>query len=128
MRDYQKIALFGFLTWLVPFAVAVPMHNSEGVLLIDEGIFASIMLIVATITAAVLLALYFKNARGDYLRQGVIIGVAWLAINYGFDLLVLVALFGMGAGEHFRQIGLGYLAIPPVPIAIGYILAKRSGV
>jgi len=45
----------GVLSWLVPFLVAVPFYGRDGTLMIDPAMFKSIMIVVASITAAILI-------------------------------------------------------------------------
>ena len=47
------------LSWLVPFLIAVPFYGKNGNLLIDLWLFKSIMIVVATITAAILMVRFF---------------------------------------------------------------------
>jgi uncharacterized membrane protein YpjA len=55
-----------------------------------------------------------------FLHEGVIIGIAWLAINWLLDIMILLPLSGMTINTYFAQIGLRYLVIPFMSIAIGY--------
>jgi len=54
------------LTWLVPFLSAVPFYGKNGTLLIDPGLFKSIMIVVATITAAILMVLFFRQIKSEF--------------------------------------------------------------
>lgn len=126
MKNYFKIVLFGFLTWLVPFVVSFFFFTPDHTLAIDEGLFKSIMIIVGSLTGAVLLVRYFKNITSDYVRHGVIVGLVWLAINLALDFLVLIPMSHMAVGAYFSQIGLRYLTIPIMTILAGYILARHE--
>ncbi len=121
MNKTLKIALFGFLTWLIPFVVSFFFYSKEGQPLIDIFLFKSIMIVVGSLTAASLLVLYFRGLKKDYLKEGVIVGLAWFAINIIMDLAVLVPMSGMSIGSYFAQIGLRYIIIPTMSTAMGYV-------
>lgn len=121
MNKSLKIALFGFLTWLIPFVVSFFFYSKEGQPLIDIFLFKSIMIVVGSLTGASLLVLYFRGLKKDYLKEGVIVGLAWFAINIIMDLAVLVPMSGMSIGSYFAQIGLRYIIIPIMSTAMGYV-------
>ncbi|MEE9564749.1 MAG: hypothetical protein V3V63_03470 [Candidatus Hydrothermarchaeaceae archaeon] len=121
MNKTLKIALFGFLTWLIPFVVSFFFYSKEGQPLIDIFLFKSIMIVVGSLTGASLLVLYFRGLKKDYLKEGVIVGLAWFAINIIMDLAVLVPMSGMSIGSYFAQIGLRYIIIPIMSTAMGYV-------
>lgn len=47
-----KLALYGFLTWAVPFAVAVPLMGRDGQPLLPIGVFKSLMVVVGSAVGA----------------------------------------------------------------------------
>jgi hypothetical protein len=122
MNKYPRLALFGFLSWLVPFVVSVPFYSSEGKLLIDIFLFKSLMIGVGSATGAALLVLYLRNMQKEWLREGIFAGSAMFAANIILDLLVLLPLSGMDMGTYFVQIGSRYLVIPIMGIAMGYLM------
>jgi len=69
------------LTWLVPFLIAVPFYGKNGTLLIDLMLFKSIMIVVATITAAMLMFWFFRAVMTAYTREAVITGLVWLVVT-----------------------------------------------
>jgi hypothetical protein len=116
-----KIVLFGIITWLVPFVVSFFFYSREGQLNINIFLFKSIMIVVGSITGATFLVLYFRKLKKDYLKEGITVGLAWFAINILLDLVVLVPMSGMSIGDYLAQIGLRYLVIPTMSIAMGYV-------
>ncbi len=58
---------------------------------------------------------------GRYLREGVILGLVWLAINVLIDLPLMLAggPMQMTLGQYLADIGLTYLIIPAVTMGIG---------
>jgi Na+/proline symporter len=122
MKSIKKTLLYGFLVWLLPFAVAIPFYSRDGQPLIDIFLLKSIMIIVGSVAGAVFLILYFKKVTENYLREGLIIGLIWLAINWILDFIILVPMANMDIGTYFAQIGLRYLTIPIFSVTIGLLL------
>jgi hypothetical protein len=125
MKKSLKIGLLGFLTWLIPFVISIPFFSKEGQLLIDEHLFKTIMVVVGSVFGALMLVIYFKKAIRGYFREGIIVGLAWLAINWAFDFAVLLPMSGMSVGAYFIQIGLRYLVLPTMSIAMGYLIENK---
>lgn len=125
-NKYLKNVAYGFLSWLVPFVASLFFYTREGELAINIFLFKSIMIVVGSLTAAILLISYFKGIGADYLKEGVTLGFTWLFINLLLDIIVLVAMFGMPAGDYFSQIGLRYLVIPVMTITVGAALQNKK--
>lgn len=126
MNKYLKIVIFGFLAWLIPFVSALFFYTSEGEPTIDIFLFKSIMIIVGSITAAVLLVYYFKKIDADYMKEGILVGVIWYIINILLDLVILVPMSGMSIADYFAQIGLRYIMIPVMSITVGTALSNKK--
>ena len=126
MKKYQRNILYGFLAWLIPFVSSFLFYTREGGLTIDIFLFKSIMIVVGTFSAAVLLVSYFKKINTDYLKEGVVVGLTWFAISILLDLLVLIPMSGMSIADYFAQIGIRYLAIPAMCIAVGTALENKK--
>ena len=124
MKRIWKIVLYGFLTWLIPFAVSIvifPFHDSQ------RPLFESIMPVVLAACAVVFGILYLRRADAAYLREGVRIGLAWLVINLVIDLpLFSAGPMTMPLADYIKDIGLTYLIIPVVTVGMGYLLEKKS--
>ena len=125
MNKYFRNVLYDFLTWLIPFVVSFFFYSEEG-LTIDIFLFKSIMIVVGSISAAILLVSYFKKISTAYLKEGIIVGVAWFGINILLDLLILIPMSGMSITDYFTQIGIRYLVIPAMSITVGASLANRK--
>ena len=119
----KKIGLLlglGFLTWLVPFVGSWPFYSSTGEPLIDIFLLKSIMIVVFGSFGAVCLIFWFREIDRNYLREGITVGFVWLIINWILDILILLPMADMDIKTYFGQIGLRYLMIPVMAIAIGY--------
>ncbi len=126
IKKYLKIFLFGFLTWLIPFAVSIFFYTREGKLVIDIFLFKSIMIVVGSISAAFLLIFYFKKINANYFIEGIIVGILWFIMNILLDLMVLIPMSGMSISDYFAQIGLRYLVILVMSITVGTSLANKK--
>ena len=118
MAAKGKAILYGFLIWLVVFVVAFlifPLRESS------RPLFESIMPVVVTSATAFFAVMYVRGVKADYLREGVVLGCLWLAINVLIDLPLFLAggPMKMTLGQYTADIGLTYLVIPAVTIGIG---------
>lgn len=120
-----KVALYGLLSWAIPFAVSIPLMGDGGQPVVPIGVFKSIMVLVGAATGAWLLLRVLRQSL-PFKHVGVIVGFTWFGINLGLDLLVLVPLSSMGLPEYFGDIGLRYLLIPILAVAIDVAAARAN--
>ena len=125
MYSWKKALFYGFLTWLIPFLVAVPFYSQDGTLSVEVYLFKSMMIIVGSLVGLVLIVGYFKRVDGAFLREGILIGFIWLMMNWMFDFVFFVFITKMDIATYFIQIGIRYLTIPIYSIAIGFLLKKK---
>ncbi|MCB1517426.1 MAG: hypothetical protein KDJ19_07420 [Hyphomicrobiaceae bacterium] len=114
-----KVHVFGLLTWLIPFLAAFPFYSPDQGLLIPITFFKSIMIVIGSAVGLILLVwlyLDFPKVRAS----GLIIGLYWLALNWVLDILILLPMSGSDIGTWFTDIGLRYLVLPMMAIAICY--------
>ena len=121
-----KMAFYGFLAWLIPFVVSFFFYTREGKLTIDVFLFKTIMIVVGCSFASYLLISYFKRIDTGFLREGILVGAVWFAVSVLLDLLILIPMSGMSIPNYFAQIGLRYLAMPAMSIAVGTALANKK--
>jgi len=112
---------YGLLTWLVPFAVSIPIDSEISIFL-----FKSIMIVLASATGGGLLVLWFRDVHENHLREGLTVGIVWLIINRALDIIILLPLSGTPAGPWFTDTGLRYLMIPIMATAMGYALEDAA--
>lgn len=113
MRSWRKALLLGFLAWLAPFIVAFlvfPLRESA------RPLFESIMAVAVAATAVILGLTYLRPIDGGHLREGLQLGVIWLAMCLLIDapLMLLGGPMKMTVGEYMADIGLTYVIIPVV--------------
>ncbi len=125
-NKYLRSVLYGFLVWLIPFVASIFFYTREGGLTIDVFLFKTIMIVIGSISAAFLLVFYFKTINTGYFKEGISAGIIWFSVNILLDLVVLIPMSGMPVADYFTQIGLRYLAIPAMCIAVGTSLANKE--
>ena len=109
MIPWKRTMLLGLVSWLVPFAVALPLFPLKRD---NAPLFETLMSIVTLAAAAVLLPLGFRN-RAVTVRGAVLVGVTWLAINLVLDYpMFAYGPMKMDAGRYYSEIGLAYLIFP----------------
>lgn len=122
MRSIKTAIFYGFLVWLIPFVVAIfifPIRQA------DRALFESIMPVVLTLSIVVFSVKYFRVVNGNYLTEAVRLGLVWLVISLGIDLLLFMqGPMKMTPLDYFKDIGLIYLIIPVVTIGFGYLKAR----
>lgn len=125
MNKNLKIILYGFLVWLVPFAVSFiifPLRASM------RPLFESIMPLVLTIIVVILSYYYLKNLETNLVKEGVLIGLSWLAINLIIDLMLFLPASPMQMNilDYFMDIGLTYIIIPVITVGMGIMANNKS--
>lgn len=126
MKRTFKLIGFGILTWLIPFGISFAFYSKHGVPLIDVLFIKSIMIIVGGIVSAFLLVVYFRKVSKNYLHEGIVVGCLWLVINWILDFVILLPVAHMPISTYFMQIGMRYLMIPIMSIAMGLLLASKN--
>ncbi len=120
MNKDLKMILFGLILWAVPFFSGFPFVDASGNFIVDEISFKTIMILVGGFTGVALAVAYFKNIQTDYVKDGILLGVIWLAISLSFDLVMVgVGFFPMTVTEYFTDIGLRYLIMPIYTVGMG---------
>jgi hypothetical protein len=124
MKKSLRIGLFGFLIWLIPFAVSIfifPLKTST------PALFESIMPVVITTSVVFFSILHFRKVGLRFIREGVVLGAVWFVISLALDLLMFMwGPMKMTFINYMMDIGLTYLIIPTVTIGIGYLIEQYS--
>jgi hypothetical protein len=120
-----KNILLGFLSWLIPFAISFLFYKPGGELIVPYATFKSTIMVVSVISGCYLLFRYFKLVDSDFIRNGVIVGLSWFAINIILDAVILIPIMKTSFANYFMSIGLSYIAIPAISILMGYLLDRK---
>lgn len=125
MKRYLKIVLFGFLMWLIPFAVSFAVFPFKAS---NRGLFETVMAVTVTAVAVVFTVLYLNQVQRRFTREGVLIGAAWFVINIIVDLLLFLppSPMQMSFPDYMTDIGFTYLIYPIVSIGFGYLLDRKE--
>jgi len=75
---------------------------------------------------SVFLILYLRSIEADFLREGILLGLIWLAISLLIDLLLFMeGPMKMSFTDCMMDIGLTYLIVPTPSVGFGYLLEKQ---
>jgi hypothetical protein len=122
MGSRARLIGYGFLVWLIPFAVAFIVFPTR---VEWRELFESIMAVTLAATVTVLAYDYLRRLRASQTGAGLVAGLVWLAISVAIDLpLMLSSFIGMSLGEYLADIGLTYLMIPVITAGIGMAFAS----
>ena len=81
------------------------------------------MPLVITLTTVFLAYLYLKNLKGNYVKEGTIIGGVWFIISIILDLILFLSpsTMQMSITEYLMDIGITYLMIPFITLGMGFL-------
>jgi len=123
MTSWKRAITLGFMSWLVPFAVALiafPLRESW------RPLFESIMAVTVPVTAVGLGLAYLRRVAHITLREGLLLGLVWFALCLLIDAPLM--LFGgpmqMSFTEYMADIGLTYASIPAVTLGLAVAASK----
>ena len=123
MKSIKKTLLYGFLIWLIPFIVAFlifPVRES------NRALFESIMPVVITFSVLFFAYHSFKRLDNNFVKEGVMLGIIWLAISFIIDLTMFMqGPMKMSFVDYSMDIGLTYLIIPTITIGFGYVKTEK---
>jgi hypothetical protein len=126
MRSVRRGVLYGLIVWAVPFAISVvlfPLKKSR------PELFESIMPVVLAVVVSVLGASYFRRVHHQYVREGILLGLLWLAMSIVIDLpLMLPPPIKMTLARYLADVGLTYVMIPAITIGMGLALQAHPEV
>jgi hypothetical protein len=124
LNRYLKIIIYGFLVWLVPFAVSFMIYPLK---IPIYPLFESILSVVIAISAVFFSYYYLKNTMDNYVMEGIIIGIAWFIISIALDLVIFMpsSPMQMSLTNYMTSIGPKYLIIPTLTIGMGYMSRNK---
>lgn len=124
MKAFKTAIFYGFLVWVIPFVAAFlvfPLRVNE------RPLFESIMPVVVVAAVTVFAVKYFNRSDGGSFKEGVRIGLLWLAISIAIDLLMFMqGPMKMSLADYTKDIGITYLMIPIIIAGFGYILENKK--
>jgi len=79
MKSLKKVVLYGFLIWLIAFAVSFlifPIHES------NRAFFESIMPVTLSIVTSFFAFKYLSKTESNFIKEGLYFGIIVTAINW----------------------------------------------
>lgn len=124
MKKLLRLILFGFLSWLVIFVASICLFRVKKE---NEHLFEILMGMVLTGCTVGFTLLYFRKVRGPFFREGVLLGMAFVACNILFDLPMFSAgPMQMPLKRYFEEIGISYFSMAIIAIGFAYGLQKSK--
>lgn len=125
MKSFLRLILFGVLVWMFALAVAMlitPLRTTQ------RPLFESIMAVVVAAGTAFFGDWYLRDVKSGFMRASALAGVIWMVVNITLDLplFLLGGPMQMSLAGYMMDIGLTYMIIPIVMVAIGYSLAQHT--
>ena len=121
--NHKLAILYGIIIWafvLIISLIISPLHSSE------RPLFESIMPVALVLVVTVASIKYFQNSKKKTLMAGLFLGLIWLGISLGLDLLLF--LWGpirMTVADYLKDIGATYSLIPILTTAFGYMYEQN---
>jgi len=120
MKSFKKAILYGFLIWLIAFAVAFlifPIHET------NRALFESIMPVVISIVTSFFGYRYFSIVENNFIKEGVFLGIIITIINWVVDAVVMLSPspMQMSLPDYFQDIGFTYFMILPITLGFGFV-------
>lgn len=125
MKSIKKNIFFGILVWIIPFVISFAFYSPSGELTIDKIFFKTIMIVIGISNGIFLIVKYFKSVENNFLKEGILLGISWLLINWVLDFVVLIPMADISYWTYFTEIGFRYLSFPIISIGIAYLLKHK---
>jgi len=116
----------GFLSWLIPFIISFLFYKPGGELLVPYATFKSTITVVGALSGCYLLFRYFKYVDSSFIRNGMIVGLSWFAINLILDAIILIPMMKTTFTNYFMTIGISYFSIPTISTTMGFLLDRKG--
>ncbi len=113
---------YGVVLWVIPYVTAIPLLP---LMRSDLLFFKAIMVVEGLIIGAILAVLYFLRVQKDFLREGIVLGMTWMILNWILDYVALLPFTKMSLARYFMEIGIEYIGMISLTVAIGYVLHSK---
>ena len=113
---------YGLILWVIPYVTAIPLLP---LMRSDLLFFKAIMVVEGLTVGAILAVLYFLRVQKDFLREGIVLGMTWMIVNWILDYVALLPFTKMSLARYFMEIGIEYIGMAVLTVAIGYVLQKK---
>lgn len=124
MVAWGRALLFGFLIWLIPFAVAFALFEVRNA---RRPLFESIMPVTVALVVVVFAVRYFRRVTANHVGEGMRLGLLWMAISVLIDLPLMISPpISMTPLDYAADIGLTYTIMPIITTGMGVALQRSS--
>ena len=122
--SYKHTLIYGLVIWAITFIagiLAFPLRENQ------RALFESIMPVVLAFITCWMTVRQFRENNANPVRVGWQSGVIWIIISLIIDQFFFNwGPMKMSIADYIKDIGLTYLLIPMIPIAMGFMLKKRT--
>jgi len=120
MKSLKKALLYGFLIWLIVFAIAFsifPIHETNRIF------FESIMPVILSIVISFFTFRYLSKVERNFVKEGLYFGIVVTVINWLIDAVLMLSPspMQMTFSEYFFDIGSTYFMILPITLGFGFM-------
>lgn len=120
MKSLKKAILFGFLIWLIAFAISFliyPIHES------NRPLFEAIMPIVLSVLTSFFSYKYLKIVKDSFVKEAILLGAVFILVNWIIDIPLMLSPspMQMTFSDYFQDIGITYFMMLPITVAMGYL-------
>ena len=123
MGAWLKRIGYGVVVWALLFAAAIPLLPLQES---DVAAFKAVMATLGVLTGAAFAVPYFRSVESNYLREAILTALTWMAVNWLLDVVALLPFTQQSFPQYFMQIGIEYLGMFGILVAIGYLLEKKT--
>lgn len=124
MKTWGRRLGYGVALWALLYVAAIPLL---GLQTFDPIAFKAVMAFLGSFIGAVFAGLYFLPVSGNYVREGIVTALTWMISNWILDIVALLPFTHEPIPQYFMHIGIEYLGMFAMLVAIGYVLEKKSG-
>jgi hypothetical protein len=118
-----RLFIIGFILWIVPFILAIPLFQLMGN---NRIVFKSIMGLIIVAVTVLLWDLYLKKINQMYIKHALVASIVWIFISLFLDYFAFIIGFKMPASTYFLEIATSYLAIPMILLGSAKLLDAKK--
>jgi hypothetical protein len=110
----RALLIRALLVWLVPLAISFLFYDRDGELTTSYAFFKSVMAI-SLVWIVLVVVRYRPGVTVEYPWT---VALLYWGVSLGLDMLFLLPFLELTLGEYLEQIGLMYLIIPSLTLAL----------
>ena len=123
MNKNLKIVYYGIFVWVIPSLITVTLTFFSG----DMNIFEIVSAVSIAVTAIAFSYIYLNSIKSNFIKEGVLIGLAWLIISIVLDLfLIVVGFTQLSLINYAMYVAPLYIIIPAITIGLGLYLNQNE--